>query len=269
MKNASRTRQRMFALALPLTAALYVAAEGLDPKGTDQIITTTAVALKVLPIATTHSSQLYTSGSLSELALAGIAVSYGAMAMLVRNRGAAAATVAVVVGGFGAFCGVVVNVFVGLNLAAASALHTPRSAAAQLLTENFDSGPGQAFTDLYAVSEFLAPIIMGLALWRSRAVPRWLAILFVAGFELAAQTGSVGPLGVVLQMAPFALAMGLLALAIWRAADNVECSGHPGLRLSDEACTTPKAPVETDSTAPHLARQRFWAITNRWSLRRR
>jgi hypothetical protein len=41
MKNALRTRQWMFALALPLTAALYIGAEGLDPKGTDQIVTTT------------------------------------------------------------------------------------------------------------------------------------------------------------------------------------------------------------------------------------
>ena len=55
MKNAFRTRQRMFALALPLTAALYIGAEGIDPKGTDQIVTTTAVALKVLPIAAKQS----------------------------------------------------------------------------------------------------------------------------------------------------------------------------------------------------------------------
>ena len=76
MKNASRTRQRIFALALPLTAALYIGAEALDPKGTDQIVTTTAVALKVLPIAAKHHTQLYLSGSLSELALAAVAVSY-------------------------------------------------------------------------------------------------------------------------------------------------------------------------------------------------
>ena len=62
MNNALRTRQRMFALALPLTAALYIGAEGLDPKGTDQIVTTTAVALKVLPIAAKHHTQLYALG---------------------------------------------------------------------------------------------------------------------------------------------------------------------------------------------------------------
>ena len=220
MKNALRTRQRIFALALPLTAALYIGAEGLDPKGTDQIVTTTAVALKVLPIAASHHTQLYISGSLSELALAAVAVSYGAIAMLVRRSGSTAATMAVLLGGIGAFCGAIVNVFGGLNLAAAATAHASRDAAARFLVTNFNSGAGQAFTDVYAFSEFVAPIIMGVALWRSGRVPRWLAVLFAAGFELAAQTGSVGVARVVVQMAPFALAMVLLAVRIWRAANE-------------------------------------------------
>ena len=52
----------MLALALPLTAGLYIGAEGLDPKGTDRIVTTTAIALKVLPLTAKHSTQLYASG---------------------------------------------------------------------------------------------------------------------------------------------------------------------------------------------------------------
>jgi Domain of unknown function (DUF4386) len=221
MNNALRTRQRMFALVLPLTAALYIGAEGIDPKGTDQIVTTTAIALKVLPIAANHHTQLYISGSLSELALGAVAVSYGAIAMLVRQRGSTAATIAVLLGGIGAFCGAIVNVFVGLNLAAAASAHMSHDAAAQFLVTNFNSGPGQTFTAVYAFSEFVAPIIMGVALWRSRHVPRWLAALFAAGFVLAEQTGSVGLPRVILQMAPFALAIVLLAIRIWRAADQV------------------------------------------------
>ena len=210
----------MFALALPLTASLYVGAEGLDPKGTDRIVTTTAVALKVLPIAAKHHTQLYVSGSLTELALGAVAVSYGAIAMLVRKRGSTAATIAVLLGGIGAFCGAIVNVLVGLNLAAVETAHVTPDAAARFLVTNFNSGPGQAFTDVYAFSEFAAPIIMGVALWRSHRAPRWLAVLFAAGFELAEQTASVGIAKVVLQMAPFAVAMVLLAIRIWRAADQ-------------------------------------------------
>ena len=154
----------MLALALPLTAALYIGAEGADPKGTDQIVTTTAIALKLLPIAAKHSTQLYVSGSLTELALGAVAVSYAAIAMLVRKRGSTAATVAALIGGIGAFCGAIVNVFVGLNLAAAATAHVTRGAAARILVANFNSRPAQAFTDLYAFSEWLAPLIMGVAL---------------------------------------------------------------------------------------------------------
>ena len=220
MKNAVQTRQRMLALTLPLTAALYIGAEGLDPKGTDQIITTTAIAFKVLPIAARHSNQLYLSGSLSELALGAVAIAYAAIAILVRKRGSTAATVAALIGGIGALCGVIVNVFVGINLAAAATAHVTRDSAARFLIANFKSGPGQAFTDVYAFSEYLAPIIMGVALWRSRRAPRWLAVLFAVGFELAEQTASVGLSKVVLLMAPFAVAMVLLAVRLWKTEES-------------------------------------------------
>lgn len=222
MKNALRTRQRMFAFALPLTAALYIGAEGLNPKGTDRLVTTAAVARKVLPIAAKHHTQLLISGSLTELALGAVAVSYGALAMLVRRSGSTAATIAVVLGGFGAFCGAIVNVFVGINLATAATAHVSRDAAARFLVTSFNSGPGQAFTGVYALSEFVAPVIMGIALWRCARVPRWLAVLYAVGFELAEQTSSVGVARVVIEMAPFALAMVLLAVQIWRAADEAE-----------------------------------------------
>ncbi len=216
MNNARQTRQRLLALALPLTAALYIGAEGLNPKGTDKIITTTAIAFKVLPIAAKHSTQLYASGSLSELALGAVAVMYGAVALLVRKRGSTTATIAALIGGIGAFCGAIVNVFVGLNLAAAATAHVTRQAAARILVANFNSRAGQVFTDIYAFSEFVAPVIMGVALWRSRRVPRWLAVLFAVGFEAAEQTGSFGLTKVVLFMAPFAAAMVLLAVRIWK-----------------------------------------------------
>jgi hypothetical protein len=218
MHDAVRTRQRMLAVCLPVTAALYIAAEGVNPKGTDQVITTTATAFKVLPIAAKHTAQLYVSGSLTELALGAVVVSYVAIAILVGKRGATVATVAAVVGGIGAFCGAVVNVLVGINLAAAASSHISSAAAAQFLVTSFKSGPGQTFLYVYFFGQASAPIIMGIALWRSRAVPRWLAILFLVGFELAQSASSVGIAKVLLLMAPFAVAMVLLAIRLWQAA---------------------------------------------------
>ena len=158
--------------------------------------------------------QLYLSGSLTELALGAVAISYAAIAILVRRRAATWATVGVLVGGIGAFCGAVVNVLVGINLAAAASSHLSQPAAAQFLITSFNSGPGQAFLDFYALGQYLAPVLMGVALWRSRSVPRWLAVLFLVGFELAQQVVSVGIIEVLLLMAPFALAMVLLAVRI-------------------------------------------------------
>ena len=67
MDNAARTRQRVLAIFLPVTAVLYISAEALSPRGTDQVISTTATALKVLPIAARHPAQLYLAGSLALL----------------------------------------------------------------------------------------------------------------------------------------------------------------------------------------------------------
>ena len=104
-----------------------------------------------------------------------------------------------------------------INLAAAASAHTSPDAAARFLATSFNSGASQLFTYLYFISEYTAPVVMGYALWRSRAVPRWLAVLFAAGLELAEGMGSYGPI-VVLFMLPWAVAMALLAARIWQSA---------------------------------------------------
>jgi len=217
MDNAARARQRVLALFLPIAAVLYISAEALSPKGTDQVITTTATALKVLPIAAEHPTQLYAAGSLAILALGALAVSYAAIATLARNRGSAVATVAALIGGLGAFCGAITNVLVYPNLAAAATAHLTPGAAARFLVTSFNSEFAQAFSYAYFISEYAAPVLMGYALWRSRRVPRWLAALFVIGLYVAEIQSSGGPI-VVLYMLPFAAAMVLLAARIWRAA---------------------------------------------------
>jgi len=218
MDHAARMRQRVLALFLPLTAVLYLCAEGFNPKGTDKVIGTAADAFKVLPIAAMHPAQLYVSGSLSLLALGALAVSYAAIATLVRGRGSALATVAALIGGIGAFCGALVNVLVGVNVAAAATAHMTREAAASFLVTTFNSGFEHVFSAVYFAGIFVAPVLMGIALWRSRSVPRWLAVLFTVGLEIAQQVPSAGPVLVVLFMLPFAVAMVLLAARIWTAA---------------------------------------------------
>src|SRR5580658_5041193 len=203
MDHAAQIRQRLLALSLPLAVVLYVSCEALDPKGTDRVIQTTADAMKVLPIAARHSSQLYVSGSLSLLALGAVAVSYAAIATLVRGRGSMLAIVAALLGGFGAFCGALINVLVGVNVAAAATAHMTQDAAARFLVTSFNSGFEQVFSAIYFLGIVAAPVLMGIALWRSRQVPLWLVVLFTVGIEVAQQVSSAGPVLVVLLMLPF------------------------------------------------------------------
>ena len=58
MDNAARTWRRVLAISLPCHRRALISAEALSPKGTDQVISTTATALKVLPIAARHPAQL-------------------------------------------------------------------------------------------------------------------------------------------------------------------------------------------------------------------
>jgi len=154
LDRSGRLRRRLLAIWLPITALLYMGTELLNPKGTDQLITTTAPALKVLPIAAKHSSQLYLSGSVTEIALAALAASYFAIATLVRRRGSTLATIAAIVGAVGAFCGVVANMFGGINLAVVSTARLTNLQAARFLTTSFNSSTGKTFLDVYVFSEF-------------------------------------------------------------------------------------------------------------------
>jgi len=217
LDNAARVRQRILAIFLPVTAVLYVSCEALDPKGTEQVVTTMGAGLRLLGIAANHPAQLYIAGTLSLLALGALAVSYAAIAMLITGRGWVVATVAALLGGIGAFCGAIVNVLVGVNLAAAATARISPDAAARFLMTSFNSGAGQFFTYLYFVSEYTAPVVMGFALWRSRSVPRWLAVLFTAGLEVAEAQSSKGPV-VIVFMLPWAIAMVVLAARIWQSA---------------------------------------------------
>ena len=120
-----------------------------------------------------------------------------------------------------------------------------REAAARFLVTSFNSGFEHVFPGVYFVGIFAAPVLMGVALWRSRSVPRWLAVLFVIGLEVAQQVASAGPKLVVVLMLPFAVAMLLLAVRTWRAATQPASQGSAPTEV-----TTPGRPVEDAAVWP-------------------
>ena len=121
---------------------------------------------------------------------------------------------AAVVGGLAGFGGGLANVLVGYDLAAAATAHTTRSAAEQVLVS---ANRGWAFHVVfvgYLGGLVVATVLTTVALWRSRAVPRWLPVLFVVGVAL----GALAPAGIVsipLQV-PITVALTALAIRIWR-----------------------------------------------------
>ena len=217
--RSSRFRQRILATFLPVAAILYIAAEAVAPKGSDQLIQTSSDAQRMLAVAAKHPTQLYLAVSFAIVGLGCLAVSYIALTTLVKNRGAKLATAAAFIGGTGAFFGAITNILVFPNLVAAATAHITSAAASQFLVTSFTSGFGQTFIYVYAAGEYLAPFLMGLALWRSKSVPRWQAALFFGGLQVAELQSSSGP-KVILFMLPFALAMFLLSVHIWKRASE-------------------------------------------------
>ena len=207
-----RTRRRILALALPVTAMLLLFGGAFTPRGLDKPLTSLAGALPELRIAAVHAGQVYFSNMLVIFGLGTLGVSFFAIAVLASDRDRGLAMTAAVIGWFGAFCGAVVNVLIGFNLAAAAAARSP-SAAAQILVSGNTAAVARVFFTGYFAGIPVATILTGIALWRSQAVPRWLPVLFAVGLIIAA-LAPPGLLSVPLSL-PFVIAMALLARRIW------------------------------------------------------
>jgi hypothetical protein len=207
-----RTRRRILALALPVTATLLLFGGALTPRGLDRPLMSLTGALRELQIAAAHPGQVYFSNMLVIFGLGTLGISFFAIAVLASDRDRVLATTAAVIGWFGAFCGAVANVLIGFDLAAAVTFHVS-SAAAQILVSANTAAAAWVFFIGYFAGLPVAIILTGIALWRSQAVPRWLAVLFVAGLII----GALAPPGIIsvpLSL-PFVIVMVLLARRIW------------------------------------------------------
>lgn len=223
--RSDQTRRRVLALALPLSAGLLMFGAALTPKGLDKPISSLSTALKELPIAAAQPNRLYASNLLVLLGLGALCVAFSSIATLVRHRGSVFATTAAVIGGFAGFCGLIVNVLIGYNLAAAATSHTTQYAAAQVLVSaNTSPLSGVLFVG-YIGGLLAATVLAALALWRSRSVPRWLPILFASGLVL----GALAPPGIaaIPLTVPFAAAMVILATRIWRMGEPTHTLMNP------------------------------------------
>ena len=161
------------------------------------------------------------------LALGGLAVSYAAIARLVTGRSWVIATIAALLGGLGAFAGAMLNVLGGISLAAAASAHTTQTAGAQFLVTSFGSWPAQAAAYIYFASDIRRAGRDGV---RAVAQPRRCRAGWPSCSPSAWKSPTRSAFGpkVVLFMLPFAAAMILLAVRIWRAAARPAPMTDPG-----------------------------------------
>jgi hypothetical protein len=225
--TADAARRQLLALALPATAALLLVGEAFTPKGLDQSAMSASSALTLLPKAAGHLDQLYLSNVLILLGLGTLFVSYLALTQLAPKRGATLATVAAAIGCLAAVCGIMSNVLVGYNLATAVSAHLQASQAADFIARSFSAKPGEAILNTYFLGNIVALVLMAAALWRSRTVPWWIAILLPITFELAA-FAPAGPIAIPL-MLPFLVVSVVLARRIWDQRTGFETSAVSGM----------------------------------------
>jgi hypothetical protein len=222
VETTETIRRRLLALALPATAVLFLIGETLTPKGLDQTPMTVKSALSLLPKAAAHTTQLYISNALLILGLGTLAIAYIALTLLARRRGATLATIACVIGCLAAFSGIAANVLAGFNIATAVSAHLPASEAAQFIARSFSSKTGEAFLNVYFIGNIVALVLTAVALWRSKSVPRWTAVLLPVSFELAA-SAPAGPIAIPF-MIPFVVVTVVVASRIWNLDTNPETS---------------------------------------------
>jgi hypothetical protein len=208
-----REKIRSFWLLPPVAALLLTLGGALTPTGLDKPIRDLGSALKELTIAAAHPSRLYIANMMVLVGLGALGLSFLVIASLARDRPGGLAASAATVGLVAAFCGVIVNVLIGFELAAAAtAPHVAPEAAGRVLVSATTSAAGNLVLAAYLGGLALAFVLMSIALWRCPRVSRWLAALFgITG--LVAAAGPPGFVGVVMA-APFVVVMVLLAIRI-------------------------------------------------------
>jgi hypothetical protein len=211
---AATARRRVLAVSLPLAAVLLAIGESAFPKGLDNIAQSLSTATSEVTIATAHPGQFAAASLLTVFGLAVLGVSFSAIASLAEGRGRTLATVVAVLGWFTTLCGVVMNTTINYALAVAASTH-PASGVAASIWFREDTWPAaDLMLVLYFFGMLVTVALAAVALWRSRAVPRVVAVVFAAAFYLAIVAGP-GPMPTLLQYIPFLAVTVYLAIRVW------------------------------------------------------
>ncbi len=229
MQTSDGAVRRWHAIFPVLAVGLLVTAGALMPSGLDQPIRSLDTARSQLAAASAHSGTLYLCTGLIILGLGSLAVSFPAIATLCPDR--RSATLATAIAGLACISGVAVNSLVNLNVAGAVRAPVSRDAAARLLLAVNTTTLPTAYLISYVAGLVAASVLLGIALWRAKTLPGWLAALFPVALILAS-TAPPGLLGVILSI-PFTTVMILLAVKLWRRLNTAHIQPPPRTQTMD------------------------------------
>jgi hypothetical protein len=215
-------RRRLLAAATVGAPVLLAVGNATLPKHTFVFTGTTQHAVDALNATAAAPGRVRIAGLVLIAGYAALAVAFCAVASLVRSRGGVAATLGAMFGIAGSVGAIMVTCWIALSVYAAGRTNIPVDAkAAYLVSLVKTSGLGNAAGLPFLGGLFLGGVLMGLGLFRSGAVARWLAVLFPICLIPATLAAPQDVAGGLLAL-PLVVVMALLARALGRdlAADD-------------------------------------------------
>jgi hypothetical protein len=230
MTSTLASRRRLLAAAVVATPFSLATGNTLFPAKSFQMPGTTAHALETLT-ATAGAPGRVLAGSLFEVVgFTLLAVTFAAVASLVRSRGGATATAAAVLGVVGSVGGILVTCWLGLSVYAASRTPIPQEAkAAYLVSLTHSSGVGMIGGVCFLAGLVGGSVLLAVSLFRSGRVARWICFALPLAVLFAAVFAPQGPAAMV-------MALPLLVVAVLLARELGHVEGSP-------SSSVPSAPV--------------------------
>jgi hypothetical protein len=238
MDPTARSRRTLLAGVTVAAPIMLAVGNSLFPKDSFQFAGNTEKALKTLA-ATSAAPHRVLAGSLFAIVgMAMLAGAFCAVASLVRRRGGGTATAGAALGVIGSVGGVLVAAWLGLSVYAASQAKISSDAkVGYLLSLLKGTHLGNIVGAPFFIGTAFGSLLLGVALFRSGRVSRWLAAAFPVAVLLATLFAPQGVAGAVMGL-PLIVVMALLAREIRTAAPFDDSDAVPAVQ-QHYAATTP------------------------------
>ena len=237
MEPSIQTRRKLLA-GVTLTAPIMLAlGNSLFPRDSFQFAGTSKKALQTLAATSAAPHRVLAASLFLIVGMALLGAAFCAVASLVRHRGGATATAGAGLGVVGSLGGVLVSAWLGLSVYAASQADISQDAkVGYILSLLKGSHLGNIVGIPFLSGLILGSVLLGVALFRSGEVSRWLAGIFPVAVSFATVFAPQGIAGALMGL-PLIAVLGLLARQIGQDSTAV---GTAGLPLAQAyAATTP------------------------------